>query len=470
VVGGHAQLVIHAIARHKLLFGLTWAAVVGMSMGLVVTLPKTYSVQTTIQVSPTEVLGDRGQAAATGKPATYAAETVLSRQNLTDLIRKTDLVEQWPKTRALLPRLKDALWRRLFPRPTPEDQLDALVTLLEKRMWATSEQTTVTIGITFPDPQLALKLVEAAQENFLEARQVAEISTVEDAIRILEERASEAQQGVDRSKKKLAELRKERATRGGRGPSVSAAPAATLDSSTSRRGSQLQLQVEAKQRDLAALNEARQRRIAELQSRLEELRAVYSETHPEVVATRESLEAMRKPSPEIAALELELAPMQSELQQRGLLSDVPLRAKRERPSANAAAGEQAQRERPSAFAGEPFDPLEDRDPEITYAKTELRQVQARYNALRDRIQAARLELDGARAAFKYRYVVIHPAERPRGPVSPKLSLVAIASVIAGLVLAAFAPAFLDLTSRRFVEDWQVEQELGVPLLGTLPDL
>jgi uncharacterized protein involved in exopolysaccharide biosynthesis len=456
VVGGHAQLVIHAIARHKLLFGLTWAAVVGMSLGLVVTLPKTYEVQTTIQVSPTEVLGDRAQTTSTGAPATYAAETVLSRQNLIDLIHKTDLIEQWPKTRAALPRLKDAIWKRLFPEPTAEDRLDGMVTLLEKRMWATSEQTTVTIGITFPDPQLALRLVEAAQESFLEARQVEEISTVEDGIRILEESASEAQQAVDRSKTKLEELRKARASRGGRRPSVSAAPAPTLDSHPSRRGSQLQLQVEAKQRELAALNEARERRIAELQSRLEELRAVYSEIHPSVVSTRESLEAMRKGSPEIDALEQELAPMQAELQQRGLLSDVPLRAQRERPSAIAA-------------AAEPFDPLEDQDPEITYAKTELRQLQVRYNGLRDRIQAARLELDGARAAFKYRYVVIHPPQRPRGPVSPKIPLVAIASVIAGLFLAAFAPAFSDLASRRFVENWQVEQELGVPLLGTLPD-
>ena len=148
--------------------------------------------------------------------------------------------------------------------------------------------------------------------------------------------------------------------------------------------------------------------------------------------------------------------MQAELQQRGLLSDVPLRAQRERPSAIAAAAES-------------FDPLEDQEPEITYAKTELRQLEVRSNGLRDRVQAARLELDGARAAFKYRYVVIKPPQRPRGPVSPKIPLVAIASILAGLFLAAFAPAFSDLASRRFVENWQVEQELGVPLLGTLPD-
>lgn len=464
VVGGHALLVVHAVARHKLLFVLTWAGVVGMSLVLMAALPKTYDVQTTIQVSPTQVISALSGAAqqAPGTPSSapgkYALETVLSRQNLIDLIRQTDLMEQWPKSRAPLPRLKDAIWRRMFPPPTPEDRLDSFVVLLEKRFWVNSDQTTITIGIVFPDPQLALQLVEAAQAKFLEAQQVAEISTIDDAIAILENRVSEAREALDQSAKKVEEARKGRATKLGRRPSPPSAATLSLDSLPGRRGSQLQVQVEGKQRALAALVEARKRRISELQARLEEQRAHYSETHPSVVDTRESLEALRQESPEIAALQEELAPLEAELQQRGLLSDVPLKAQRERQSAIDAAALQS------------FDPLEDQDPEINYAKTELRHAYIRYNGLRDRVQAARLELDSARAAFKYRYVVIRPAQRPRGPVSPKSLLVAIASVTAGLVLAAFGSAFVDLASRTFVEDWQVQQALGVPLLGTLPDL
>ena len=229
--------------------------------------------------------------------------------------------------------------------------------------------------------------------------------------------------------------------------------------SPGRRGSELQLQVDAKQRELAALVEVRKQRIAELESRLQQERTVYSETHPAVVETRESLEALqRQPPPEIAALQQELAPLEAEMQQRGLLSDVALRAPRGRHSAI------------DATTLEPFDPLEDRDAEISQAKTELNHAYARYDSLQDRVQAARLELDSARAAFKYRYVVIRPAQYPRGPVAPKPLLVLIASVVAGFVLAAFGSAFVDLASRTFMEDWQVEQALGVPLLGTLPEL
>jgi uncharacterized protein involved in exopolysaccharide biosynthesis len=464
VVGGHALLVFHAIGRHKLLFVLVWASVVGMSLGLGAAMPRTYVVETTIQVSRTEVISALSGMAlpaadtAPSAPGTHAAETVFSRESLVALIRQTGLIEQWPRIRAPLPRLKDAIWRQIFPQPSPEVRLDTFVEMLEKRLWVKSDQTTVTIGIGFPNPELALQLVEAAQQNFLQARQVQEISTINDSIAILESRAAEAGEALDRSLKKVEAARKRRATRMGRRPLPSPAPISSLDEPPSRRGSPLQLQVQEKQRNLATLVEARERRISQLQSRLEELRTVYSETHPSVVDTRQNLEALRRHSPEIAALQQELAPLEAELRERGLLSNVPLKALRERPGAI------------DAIALESFDPLEDQDPEVNHAKAELHHAYAVYHGLQDRIQAARLELDSARAAFKYRYVVIRPAQQPRNPASPKSVLVALASIMAGLVLAAFAPAFIDLASRTFVENWQVEQALGVPLLGTLPDL
>jgi len=433
-----------------------------MSLALVATLPKTYDVTTTIQVSPTQVIsglsGESQSAPGRGSSALgkYATETVLSRQNLVALVRQTDLMDKWPKIRAPLPKLKDAIWSRLFPPPTLEVQQEVFVGILGSRLWVDSNQTTVTIGIHFPDAQLALRLVEAAQENFLAARQVEEISTVSDGLAILEGWASQARETVDQSLKELEEVRRRRSAKLGRQPSLLVAPIPPRDS-PGRRGSQLRLEVDNKERTLAVLIEARRRRVSELESRLEQERAVYSEVHPSVVATRESLEALqRHESPEIVALQKELAPLEQELQERGLLSDVPLRAQRDRRSA-------IDETDPEAFGL-----LEDRDPDINHAKTELRHAYARYNGLQDRIQAAGLKLDSARAAFKYRYVVIRPAQLPRGPVKPKTPLVAIASVLAGLFLAAFGVAFVELAPRTFVEDWQVEQALGVPLLGTLP--
>src|SRR2546426_7630000 len=55
---------------------------------------------------------------------------------------------------------------------------------------------TVTIGIEFPDPQQAYRLVNTAVENFLHARHAAEVSTISEAITILEARADQAHQAL----------------------------------------------------------------------------------------------------------------------------------------------------------------------------------------------------------------------------------------------------------------------------------
>ena len=44
-----------------------------------------------------------------------------------------------------------------------------------------------------------------------------------------------------------------------------------------------------------------------------------------------------------------------------------------------------------------------------------------------------------------------------------------ASILAGLLLALVIPGLKDLASRRFVEPWQVETELGVPLIGEVAE-
>lgn len=458
LVGGLATLVVHSVRRHRVLFALVWIAVVGASLGLLELLPRTYSAQVTIQVSPVQVIagvgGGPGTAAST--PGKYASEALLSHRNLVHLVETTDLMEQWARVEAPLPRLVNQLRERLHPLG-PEERLEGFVDLLEKRLWVESDAKTVTIGALLPDPDLALAMVESAQASFLVARQQEEIATVEEGIGILEGRILEAREALDRALDNLQLARDERRLRAGGRPLRLVGPVSMLESPAGRRGAELQHDLQTRQRELANLVEARRRRIAELEAKLEDLRAVYAETHPAVVDTRERLEEARRESPEISALQRTLAPLEAEVRQRGLLSDVPLRGARERSS-------------PLEGAFGSTDLQEERDPRISNAKAALLHAYGAYNGLQDRLQAVRLERDAARAAFKYRYVVMRPAQLPRGPVSPKPTLVALVSLVAGLVLAGFAPAFLDLASGRFVESWQVEQTLGVPLLGTLPEV
>jgi hypothetical protein len=456
-VGGYALMVIRSLRRHPALFLAVWLGVVALTaLGLAV-LPRTYDVQTTLQVArgtPSTPVVSKTAQRELDAPTRIAAATVHRYENLMRLVRQTDLVNRWNLHRAPLLRVKDALWAKLFRAPTNEEREQGFVGLLEKRIWVDATPDTVSIGIHFPDPELAFDLVEAALENFLEARRTAEISSIEETITILEARSAEAHEAVETALADMARARSDRATRLGLRPRSTVT--GSLDKPVDKAGAQLITEVQTRRQQIAALEAGRRRRMLELQTQLEEQRAVYSDSHPEVVRLEQDVEALRRDPPELQALRKDLGTLERELRQRGLLADVPLGAKRIRSLSSAA-------------ELEPLDPREEEDPDVAYTKAQVRHALARYNGLLDRIDAARLELDNAQAAFKRRYVLIRPPQRPKGPVKPKVTLVLLASTVAGAVLGLFAPSLLDLVSRRLVEPWQVEQVLGLPLLGKVSE-
>jgi uncharacterized protein involved in exopolysaccharide biosynthesis len=459
-VGRLAMLVLHSVGRHKPTFLSIWLGVVAASVALLVALPKTYEVQVTLQAQKNEVIAaltNRSVPLKTDAPTKMAFETVQRHDNLVALIKETDLLKRWPQNRAPLLRLKDAIWARLFRPRTEEEQIEAFVGLLEKNLWVNNNEGTVSIGIRFPNAQLAYHLVEAAQESFLEARHVAEISTIADAISILENRAAQDRESVDKALQRLNELRQARAAKLGQ-QNPRRVLSTSLGPPPDKQTAQLMVQVESRRRAIAALEEFRHRRVVELETKLQEQRVLYSDSHPAVLDTLQSLAAIRKESSQVLALQQELAPMEAELKQRGLLSDVPLKGKRAHALSN-----------PSSLL-EVGDPREEEDPDLEYAKSQVRHGIAQYNGILDRIEGAKLEEDSAQAAFKYRYAIIRPPQRPRGPIKPKPELVVPASLVAGLVLAIVGTALIDLSSRKVVEPWQVEHTIGLPLLGEVGDL
>jgi uncharacterized protein involved in exopolysaccharide biosynthesis len=452
LIGSYLVLVLHSIGRHRRLFLLVWLGIIAFSLGLMASLPKTYQVQTTLQAQRNQVLSalsNPGRAIPidADAPTRLAAETVQRYDNLVALVQQTELLKSWPLHRAPLLRLKDFIWRALFKPPTQEEQIDNFVYYLRNRLWVATGEGTVTIGIEFPDAQLAYRLVETALQNFLEARHAADVSSIAEAITILEGRAEGAHRALEASLQHLQALRDEREAHLGRRAHKLAAEArapASVDSETSR----LLVAVQSKRRAIADLEEFRRRRVTELQTRLQEQRAIFSESHPAILDIQQSLEAVRQDSPQIAALRHELAPLEAELKKRGI-ADQPGDVGRPAPVVLP----------PELDAGE------DEGSQIGYMKAQVRFALATYNSFLDRIEGARLELDSARAAFKYRYTIIVPAQKPRGPIKPKPPLVFGASLIAGLAMAMLSTTLLDLHSRKLLENWQIKRKLKLPLLG-----
>jgi hypothetical protein len=85
----------------------------------------------------------------------------------------------------------------------------------------------------------------------------------------------------------------------------------------------------------------------------------------------------------------------------------------------------------------------DEDIETVYARERLRAAFDDHERVTDRIEAARIELDVARAAFAYRYTVVRAPEKPRDPVRPRAPAVWLGGFICALVLGAFAATAVD---------------------------
>ena len=114
--------------------------------------------------------------------------------------------------------------------------------------------------------------------------------------------------------------------------------------------------------------------------------------------------------------------------------------------------------------------LEIADPESAMALSKLQNRIHKYEEYMDQISAAKLELDLARNAFKYRYGMYKPPELPTQPKRPIRILVGCAGALAALLGAIGAAALMDMLSGRIIETWQVKRKLDLPVLGEVPRL
>lgn len=461
-----AGFALRAVKRHRRRV-LTVFAVLGLAGGAgALTMPRTYHVETKLLAQPNFImpaLGNPGRSVPgeADAPTRAASETVMQRDSLVSVIRNTRAVERWEASRGTLARAKDAVARLVRGPPTDADREDALIGLLEKRLSASTSERTVTIALDWPEPQLAFDLVQASEENFLELRRESQISSIQATIQILETHAERERAKVDEALEAYRQAQSE----SGRAPKTSAAhaePAPPRHPSRSRarpinlKGTveleSLKSQLEVKRHALASLDEDRQRNLADLQRKLTEARTTYGPAHPVIVGLTQSIGRLEHEPAEVSALRDDVKRLEAAVLERTGELPPPLRAQQEpRPAAPVEVIGSLQGLAPPTAAED-------------LAAERLRMVEAKYGELLGRIDAARIELDTAEAAFKFRYSVVTPAELPRKPSKNPAMAVLGALVLA--LFAGFGSALLaDLRRGRLVEPWQIERRLNLPVLA-----
>ncbi|HET7788151.1 MAG TPA: hypothetical protein VFL36_19425 [Myxococcales bacterium] len=434
-----------SVRRRPWLFALVAGGMVALTAGALAVLPKTYQVDCKLLAQKNSVLSVRADANMNDTPTRSAAEMIVRHDNLQALIQQTDLLKEWPKRRAPILRLKDWIFARLRGPASEKDLLEAMTGYLEKQLnvWTNLQDGTVSISLHWPDGMMAYRLVDAAQQNFLETRHVLEITTITEQISILEAHAATLKSDIDKQVAEVQRLHDQnapKASRAARRPPEAPARASNPEVEELRRT------LDVKQRAIADLEEMRRRHLLELQTRLAEQRAVFSVNHPIIIDLQQSIESLSRESPQLATLRQEEAELRRKLTALGVdPSAVPAGV----PGLS-----------PDLFRSDMLTLGDDSPAE--YARSELRYMVQQYASMRDRINAARLDLDTARAAFKYRYRVVVPPQIPRGPVKPKPVLMLLGAAIAGLLLALFATTMADLRSGFVIESWQLEELLDSP--------
>jgi uncharacterized protein involved in exopolysaccharide biosynthesis len=406
-----------ALVRRKLLAGILFILGLATAVGILKMLPRSYHVDTKILAQKQQALPMLTRYVSDEPPTYVAAELIRRRDNVRAIVEKTNLIDHWQ-----------------FP-PTPplskEEKLNALVGMLTGALSVTTGEGTVTIAIDWPDGEMAAQLVEAALQSYLDSRRLAELSSIGEAIGMLEARA-----GTLRSQ--IETMETERAATKSKG---------AKDARASRLGrfdataSQLRAMLDARKRVIRETEDFRQRRLEELQVQLAEKLAVYGESYPLVINLKKEIQSFSREPQQLVALRAEERELEAAYRGRASGFD-------------SADGE-------DGLARRLYDAYDERDE----GDLQRRFARIRYQTLLERIESTKIDLETARTAFKYRYSVVWPAQNPGAPNRPNMQTGMILGTIAALLLAALGATLADLRANRFVTAWQVESALDLPIIA-----
>ncbi len=443
--------VLRAPLRHRRLAAAAFVAVLALGVVAVLVMPFRYRVQAVVLTQRSALMSNLtnpGMNREWDVPTRSAREVVIRRENLLALCKQVHFPERYLQTRAPIVRARDWVYRNVLRvERTPEVLLDSLVDTLQDRLqiYAGSEGT-VTLSFEWADRELALDVVQAALQIFLEERHVAEVEAVGDAIGIFEAHDAKVKKQIAATVLQVEE--KERALQVRTGPRR--APAARARPADGEDLARLDATLAARRRALADLELFRQQRLAEAQAQLAQQETIYAPSHPALASARLAIEGLSKPSQQSAALRGEIKELEAEVARRGGAAS---------PEADPVAAQETE------MAEARLRLMQMADPRLELERRQLEDLLREHSTLLERMDAARLEMDTALAAFKYRYTVISPPQLPKRTTKPYALIYLLGGLLGGVAAAVALSALADLRGGRVVERWQAEQGLELQVLG-----
>ena len=312
---------------------------------------------------------------------------------------------------------------------TETDRFESMLGFVEKRLWGgRSGRHTVLIGIDWPDPATGYRIVQTAQQNFFEQRHASEIALIGESISIIEGHVSSAQASIQEALGQINAALPTKSARPVPAPTfVSSGPVALPAGVVA-----MQSELRTMQQTITDISTSRSQRLTAAQARLTELRGQYGSAHPDVAAAEENIRALEQPSAQLADLRAKEATLIQKLgpnlNRTSLGTSEPSLAREALQALTRASPDSQER------------------PEVTFAKSRLKIATTAYEDQLDRLEGAKIELETARAAFKYRYNIITPARIPKEAEKPRIPLLIIGGTILAVLATLFTVVMLDFGS------------------------
>jgi uncharacterized protein involved in exopolysaccharide biosynthesis len=482
-----AGFVVRAARRRPRLTVLTFASVAVVGLTVSATMPRVYN-------SAVKLLAQRSSAirAISGNerldpdtnPTQNVAAMIMRRDNLVALAKDAHLVERFAATRPRALRLKDHVLQSIFGAPSEEDKLRAMVFTLENQLDVSttmdeSKEANLTISVEWSNPGIAFDLVTLVEKNFLEARYDSEVAIINDSIAVLEDHAKTELEKVDAELGVYQKMVAERAAATAAAKATTSRPQQVFVPIAPRAGAGPETAVfipdpdvtralEEKRLQIRALEDARQHTIGSLRQQLVQAQLTLTPMHPSVIALQQQLDAVSQTPPELAQLRTEERTLMAQLVPPRV---APAASSTPRPGFGARSPFAFGAPAADAGTAAEIDPLPvlnpDRDGPLRLEESKLTSAIREYEDAMGRIDSARVELEITRAAYKYKYTVVTPAELPKSPKKATARTVAIGSVVGAVLLALLLAAGLDLARGSILETWQVRRRLKLQVLGEL---
>jgi uncharacterized protein involved in exopolysaccharide biosynthesis len=471
---------LRAPRRRPKLAAAVFTVVAALGITAAATMPRTYSAEARLSAQRNLVVPALTRTAPVPReadePTKNVANIIMRRDNLVSLAKELDLPARFFASRSPALRFKDSL---LGAPPSDADKLHMMVGTLEKRLHVSADENSVTIGVEWSEPRMAYDIVSRVQENFLEARYDDEVAMITDAIAVLQEHAKTE---LDRLNAALDEYQKLLAEEGPK-PTVPGVPAARAGAAARAGGwvsvarpagsaagkvdPELLAALEEKRQQIQALESERQRELDNLKQQLTQAQLTLTPQHPAVQALQQQIEARSRPSPELIQLKSEERTLAAQAVQQATPTPAGSSATTYVPGIPRPAASGTAQAMPQPPSIPPLPGDWDTDGRAQLAHSRLEAEIRSYQDVSGRIEAANIELDIARTAFKYRYAVVTPAEVPHAPKKPIGLLIGVGSVLGAVLLAILSAAGADTMRGRILEPWQVRRSLKVEVLGEL---